>query len=79
VNDYGVRAGLGEKLDEIFRGLDHEMGLDDQACKWAQAPNGQHTESDIGNKSAVHYIHLESVNSSVFECQHLLTQTSEIR
>ena len=79
VDDDGIRAGLGEPLDEIFRWLDHEMGLDSQASERTQALNGRRAESDIWNKAAVHHVHLESIYSSGFERQHLLSQTRKVR
>jgi len=79
VDDDCIRAGFGEPLDEIFRRLDHEVGLDGQARQWPQAFDGQRAESNIGNEAAVHHVHLESVDAGSLHRQNLFAQTHEIR
>jgi hypothetical protein len=79
VDDDGVGARRGKRLDKILGRRDHQVGFDDQPRERPQGADSNRSKGDIGNEAAIHYVHLKAVHSCRFHLLHLLAEAGEIR
>src|SRR5438093_5203205 len=71
-------AGGGERFDVVLRFHDHEVHVDRLVRQLAQRLDHVGAERDVGDKSAVHHVHMQPVGSGGQDLRDLLRQARQI-
>ena len=75
----GIRATIGESLNEAFRFDDHQVHIQRNPRHLRHGLDHHRTHGDVRNKAAIHDIDMNQIGAGVLRFYNLLAQSAEVR
>ena len=73
-----IRASAGE-IGQIALRLDnHQVDIERQASALADGLDNQRADGDVGHKTAIHHIDVDTVRSGLLDLGNLLAETPKV-